>query len=388
MPFGGMYLPPFVILWFFVALIGGNKQTAINGFKNKWFLLLFSFIVFHCISALLSHNKQEALSSVEVKLSFLAFPVYIFLFDYKTDTIKRIFAGFVSGCLFALLACLGRATFHYFTAHNSDYFFYTDFSYFIHVGYFSMYLLFAIVIMQMAYPIWFKNDAMIKGLRYAFSLVFVIGIFLCASKIGIIALFITLLALAMAQVKDKLNVKASFLLLLIIAALTFVTYKIIPMPFDRIKSAIGTATNGNIDKTSTESTAVRMLIWNESAEIFKDNFWLGTGSGDANDALHARYEASGLTGALKSNLNTHNQFFQTGIALGVFGLIILLVTTFGAMLYGFVKKNLMLCIFSIIIILNFLVESMLQTQAGNLFFVYFLCLLLKYNPQKLEETKP
>src|SRR5207244_1096708 len=121
-------------------------QTVLNGFKNKWFLVLFSFIFFTCISALFSDNKSEALTSVEVKLSFLAFPVYIFLFNYKTDTIKRIFAAFVSGCLFAFLVCLARASYLYLETHESKWFFYTDFSYFMHAGYFSMYMLFALVI--------------------------------------------------------------------------------------------------------------------------------------------------------------------------------------------------------------------------------------------------
>ncbi len=385
LPFTGNYLSLFVILWFFVALFNGNKQTVIEGLKNKWFLLLFGFIVFHCVSALFSENKTDALTSVEVKLSFLAFPVYIFLFNYKAETIKKIFIAFVSGCFFALLVCVLRAVF-YFVTGGEDHFFYTAFSYFMHAGYFSMYMLFAFVIIQLAYPIWFKGDAIIKWFRNGFSIAFIIGIFLCASKIGIIAFFITLIILVLAHYKDKLDLKTGLLSILLISALTFVTYKIIPTPFERLRSAFATASGGNIDKTSSESTAVRMLIWKESAEIFKENFWLGTGSGDANDELHKRYEEHGLTGALEHNLNAHNQFFQTGIALGVFGLLILLVSIMGAIIQGFARKNLTLVIFSVIIFLNFLVESMLQTQAGNLFFVYFLCLLLKYNPQRLEEA--
>jgi O-antigen ligase len=386
MPFSGNYISIFIILWFVVALFNADKQTALRGFKNKWFLLLFSFIFFTCISAIFSENKSEALTSVEVKLSFLAFPVYIFLFNYKTDTIKRIFAAFVSGCLFAFIACLVRAIYLYMETGQTIWFFYTDFSYFMHAGYFSMYMLFALIIVQLVYPVWFPNDAMYKWLRTVFTLIFIVGIFLCASKIGIIAFFVTAVIILLAHFKDKLNLKSSGLLIVIIAALTFVTYKIIPTPFERLRSAFTTASEGNIDKTSTESTAVRMLIWKESAQILKDNFLLGVGTGDANDELHKHYEASGLTGALEHNLNTHNQFFQTGISMGLLGLIIIGLCTIGALVYGFIQKNLILTVFSIIIILNFLVESMLQTQAGNIFFVYFLCLLLKYNPQRLNET--
>jgi O-antigen ligase len=373
-----------ILLWLVMAIFNFDKSTFLLGLKNKWFWILFSFVFFTCISALSSNNKHDALTSIEVKLSFLAFPVYIFLFNYKTDTIKRIFAAFVSGCLFALLACLVRATYLYMETGQSMWFFYTDFSYFMHAGYFSMYMLFALLIVQLAYPIWFPNDGMYKWLRIIFTLFFVLGIFLCASKIGIIAFFVTILILPLVYFKDKLNLKSTALLILVIGALTFVTYKVIPTPFERLQSAFTTAAEGNIDKTSTESTAVRMLIWKESAQILKDNFLWGVGTGDANDELHKRYEAAGLTGALAHNLNTHNQFFQTGIGMGLLGLIILGLCTLGALIYSIMKRNLMLTIFSIIIILNFLVESMLQTQAGTIFFVYFLCLLLKYNPQRLD----
>ncbi|HRD40798.1 MAG TPA: O-antigen ligase family protein, partial [Bacteroidia bacterium] len=84
-------------------------------------------------------------------------------------------------------------------------------------------------------------------------------------------------------------------------------------PFERLSNAFKTASSANVDKTSVESTAVRMLIWGESMEIIKNNFWWGVGVGDANDVLQAAYKEHGLTGALEHNLNTHNQYFQTFI---------------------------------------------------------------------------
>ncbi len=44
-------------------------------------------------------------------------------------------------------------------------------------------------------------------------------------------------------------------------------------------------------------------------------------------------------------------------------------------------------LFSILISLNFMVESMLQTQAGFTFFTFFLCLILKYNLKEVSEYK-
>ena len=96
MPFGVM-VGPLVILWFISSLFLFDKKKFKEGLKNKWFLLMFAFILMHVISGFLSDNKQEGLSSIEIKLSFLAFPYFFFLFGIKSDTVKRMLVAFVSG---------------------------------------------------------------------------------------------------------------------------------------------------------------------------------------------------------------------------------------------------------------------------------------------------
>ena len=86
-----------------------------------------------------------------------------------------------------------------------------------------------------------------------------------------------------------------------------------------------------------------------------------------------------MTGALKKKLNAHNQFLQTFIGTGIIGFLLLLSITLGAIIKGFINKNYLLILFSLLMILNFLVESMLQAQAGFIFFVFFFCILIRYN---------
>ena len=386
LPFGGRILSLLLILWFIVSWFCFDGKTFRAGFKNKWFLLLFGFFVFHFINGWLSENYPEASTNVEVKFSFLAFPYFFFLYNIEKSAIKKLLIAFVSGCLFALIFCLCRATFYFFT-DGQNYFFYNAFSSLIHPSYFSMYLLMSIVLLQLVYPVWFEKDSMNKPIRIGFTLFFIVGIILCASKIGIIAFFLVSLIILAVKFKTKLNFKNVSLTAMVILSLSFAGYKIIPTPFERLISAFNTTINeGEIDKASSESTAVRILIWEQCIEIIKDNFITGVDIGQANTVLQKKYQENGLTGALAHNLNAHNQYFQTFIGLGVFGFLFLLMATFGAIIYGFVKKNSFLVIFSLIIILNFLVESMLQTQAGNLFYVYFLCLFLRFNPLELESS--
>jgi O-antigen ligase len=382
LPFGG-FLSVLIILWFICSWFCSGKEDFQKGLKNKWFWILFGFLLLHGVSAALSENKQEALTSIEVKMSFLAFPYFLFLFTLNKITVRNIFVAFVSGCFFALLTCLARASFIYINS-GDNYFFYNKFSYWIHTGYFSMYMLFSLVIVQIAYPAWFGKDPYNKYIRWILSGMLMLGIFLCASKIGYIAFFITGIFIVLTKFRSKLNAKTIAVTSLLILALLFTLYKLTPGPFERLGAAFSATSSGSIDKTSGESTAVRILIWEQCVSIIKDNFLFGVGSGDANDVLYAKYQEQGLQGAMEHNLNAHNQFFQTFIALGVFGFLILLVSTLGVMIWGMLKRNIVLSLFGLIIILNFLVESMLQTQAGNLFYVYFLCVLLRYDVVKLE----
>jgi O-antigen ligase len=160
----------------------------------------------------------------------------------------------------------------------------------------------------------------------------------------------------------------------------------LPQPFERIKEAFKvTASAEKIDKTDAESTAVRILIWKESVKLITSNFWFGVTPGDSHDKLIEAYEREGLTGALIKKLNAHNQFLQTFIGTGLLGFILLLLMTIGSLIYGLFKKNYILSLFSILMILNFLVESMLQAQAGFIFFVFFFCILTQYNFHKLNK---
>lgn len=380
LPFGGAHLPLLIIIWSIAAILSIEGKQLKEALRNRWVLVMLAFFFMHVISGLFSANFKEAVTSVEIKLSFLAFPVCLFMIDHKPEVFRRIFTAFVSGCLFALLTCLGRALFFYLK-DGSNFFYYSSFSFMIHTACFSMYLLMSWIILQLAYPVWFRGDKMAAWLRYAFSIFFIIGIFLCASKIGIIAFFVVQAAVILLRYRSRLTAKKVVMALALFVILIAVAYKAAPTPFQRLTSAFDTATSSaSLDKTSGESTAVRILIWRECVQIISGHFLFGVSAGDANDVLIAHYKEHGLTGALEHNLNAHDQFFQTFIGLGVLGFALLLYLTIGVLASGFSQKHYMLGLFGIVITLNFLVESMLQRQDGTLFFVFFLCLLLNYDP--------
>ena len=82
-----------------------------------------------------------------------------------------------------------------------------------------------------------------------------------------------------------------------------------------------------------------------------------------------------MTGALEHKLNAHSQFLQTGIALGIPGLSALVAMLLVPLS---LRRNRFILFISLTVImtLNFLVESMLEVQAGVIFYAYFSSLLL------------
>ncbi len=380
MPFGPKRLPWLIALWILVSFFNLSRQKLKAGLKNNNLHLLYLFFVLTALSALVSVDRKEAWFSVEVKLAFLFFPYLLFCFEWPVAILKRCVVSFVSGCFFACIYLIVRA-FYYSVNGQPEYFFYTLFSDLIHASYFSMYLVMCIIIVVLFYNKWFRAQKSVLISSYFFVAVFIIAIFLCSSKLGIISFFICVPLLFLYKWKCWLNAKKIMLIVAGLVISVLVAVKLFPDSFGRLSSL--SSVTSHIDKTSSESTAVRILIWQEAAKLIKANFLFGTGVGDVNDELYSAYKQQGMTGALDHRLNAHNQFFQTFIGLGILGMTLLLLITFGQLVKAILKKHFLLFIFSLVITLNFLVESMLQTSAGVLFFTFFFCLYNLVDEKKL-----
>ncbi len=385
LPFGSIVLSALVAMWTLVSFFNMERSQLKKGLLNINLQILWLFFLITVVSALTSSNKTEGGFSIEVKLTFMLFPYLFFCFKWPLDILKRCIISFVSGCFFACLYLIARA-FLYAVNGQPDYFFYSLFSDFIHASYFAMYLILAITCVFLFYPKWFKTQKSVIYSSYFFVSIFVTSIFLCSSKLGLISFFLCSLLFMVYRFKTHLNIKKGLLLVFSFLILMFVVARLFPEPFSRFNS-LSNVSLANIDKTSSESTTVRILIWNECVDLIKNNFWMGTGVGDANDELRAAYERQGLTGAYEHKFNAHNQYFQTFIGLGLIGFVLLMVFTFGMSIRAIRTKNFLLFIFSLLIVLNFMVESMLQTSAGVLFFVFFYCFFHLVDEKQLLDEK-
>ena len=99
------------------------------------------------------------------------------------------------------------------------------------------------------------------------------------------------------------------------------------------------------------------------------------GTGDSKDELLKEYEKQGMAGAIENKLNTHNEYYQVIVGIGVIGFVLFLLSIFIPLGFAFKSNNVFYMFFILIIIFNFLSESMLETQAGVMFYAFFNSLL-------------
>lgn len=379
LPFGGIVLSWIIALWAIHSFTLIPIRIKKNGWRSVWFGALILFFVLTVISALLSTNGKEGATAIEVKLSFLLLPYLLFLFRYPQTVYYQSVVSYVLGLIVSLIVLLLMGAFQYM--QNGEFPYYMDFSYFLHPSYLGMYLSIGIVLLLVIPKeklIYAKRFPILTGCVILFLC---FGVVLSASKMGMISLILTLPFALLYRLRHFFTVKKALYLVGGLLILGFFFTRLFPQSLNRLYS-IQMVDTGNIDKTSTESTEVRLLIWRECRTLVSNIGLMGFDVGDVNDRLYEQYQQQGLTGAYEHRLNAHNQFFQTLLGMGYLGGFVLFFLTVGFTIFGCIKRQWLFALIGFIFILNFCVESMLQTSAGNLEFVFILTLLISFYETK------
>jgi O-antigen ligase len=356
----------------------GDFNAKISNLKsNKPLLLFISFYLLYVIGMLWSKNMNYGGIDLQIKLSLLIFPIIFGSSKYfiRIKSLKIIFIAFITGCFIATIICFSNAMYIWITQNEND-FTYTKLSVFLHPSYFAMYLSFAIAII---YSILISGKTITgKSVTYIFLIIwFWFSIIMLQSKAGILITGILFIVFFFRMVSVKKKIITALVAFIVLGCIYFaVTKYIITANHSRILNAEHQLIETKLDTTTKESNQVRILIWKASADIIKNNFLIGTGTGDVKDELMRTYKEKGMTGAFEHNLNAHNQFIQTFIALGVPGIVGLLSLFISGIWSGIKKRKWVFIFFMIITLLNFIPESMLEVQTGVIFFAFFNSLLL------------
>ncbi len=127
---------------------------------------------------------------------------------------------------------------------------------------------------------------------------------------------------------------------------------------------------------SGSSLMQRLEYLKASISIIEENFILGVGTGDLEDAFNKEFNDMNSSLGYKYRFHAHNQFFGIFVALGLFGFVVFIIGLFypAIALNGF--KDYYFSIFFLIMIISMFSDDTLETQAGVTLFAFFYSLLL------------
>ncbi|MEX2380128.1 MAG: O-antigen ligase family protein [Vicingaceae bacterium] len=341
--------------------------------NNSFWLFVLPFI-FYLIGMVYSENQLFGWKDIELKLSLFIFPLLYASTTFPFHKFKKLLGlVFVSSMTFTGLISIvyGAIVFNQLPTYEMI-------DLFLHPSYLAMYCNLALVITYFLFDRTDLSHNENRFLRFAFFILSV-TILLSLSKTGLLTWILLIGGMIFYNlVVIKKQYMGSLLLLIFGFALMLVAYNTVPQVKDRFYYAFSAVKNTQakqVDESTSESTQIRILIWQQAIELIKENPLMGTGTGDIKDELFVKYEAAGMQGALDNKLNVHNQYLQVFATLGLIGLVLFIASFILPFIIALKRKNRLFLAFIFIFSINLLFESMLEKQDGVIFYAFFNALL-------------
>lgn len=369
--------PLFLILLSVLIVLKGkkNKLVQLINIRSGAFWAI-CFFVLHILGMVWTKNTGFGWSDVGMKVSFVVLPV-ILLFGNFNFSLRDWLFYFTKGLTYLVIGMLvfsAWRSWYYPEDNNWGYFFETEFSIFIHRSYWATYSALAASFVLFEWI----NHQQKKINWYLFSWILLsLSTFLTISKAGIIIWsFLTIIVIIYYLFSSKkyyiLSIIGSAtigLLLFLFFANTRISerFQEIPKAFSHVHT-----TNNN----TVESNEARIVMWSTSLKLIREYWLFGTGTGDVKDALIQKNLELGNLEIAERRLNAHNQFLNTWLQLGVFGLFSLLMMFVTTWINSNKNHSFYGKLFVLAMVLTMLFESFLETQAG---IVPFCILLTRIN---------
>ncbi|MEQ8907676.1 MAG: O-antigen ligase family protein [Vicingaceae bacterium] len=369
------------------ALLSTSFSKAKKSFqKNRIPLFLYlGFFALFLISLTYTENLNHGWKDIESKLSFLLLPLAIFsqpkLSRLELQTILKsfAFATFMASVLAIIIGFVSQKS----LLINQE----LSAQVGIHASYLSIYLLLSLA--TFIYEAIQKNKS--KPLYLLLSLIGFIILLLLASRIIILSAF-----LIAGIYIFFFNYSRSKLLVLILSIITLgLTVYLVPSVQSRFVEAIDFSDRVELDADVNEhktlgrnfgGRAIRVAIWTCSMDVVEENWLFGVGAGDVHQHLQQSYKDHVFEFAYKyNNYNAHNLYIETVIAVGVLGLILIMLLFAQLLKAAFNQKSLVYLTFVISFIFLSFMESSFNVHRGLVFFLLFACFF--QNTSSLVETK-
>jgi O-antigen ligase len=357
-------------------IVDRNFFQKLTNMRRPGMVLLFGgFYLFYLSSMLWTTNTNAGWFDLEVKLSLVLLPLIM----STAPQISRksswwVLGAFIAGNLLAMVIDIGAWLPKAFES-GSLYLHYKGFSLFHHPGYYSWYLNFCLVILSLA--LLGQSQGIIDNRKWLAIVIlglFSVMIFMLTAKMGIVV-FVLLAVLALIVLLIMRHYKLAGVGIVVALLVMVSAWTLLPNTKERIKLSWQVLTDpDSVERTgrfAEGSTELRLLVWDAAQEVFKRNSLIGVGVGDAKDELLTEYERQEIYGATERNLNAHNQFLQTGVAIGLGGFLWLIAMLLIPLWQAIRSRAYEIVALLSLFILYALTESVLEIQAGVVFYAFF-----------------
>lgn len=390
LPFGKRIFIPILFLWICLVTISYfiSSDFSFPRFKRLLILpILFYFI--GAISFFHPSDINEVLFDLQMKLSLCLVPL---LYPYNRSKYQlnhHFFAfSFILGLAVASLYLFSLAFYRSICFVNGELLFNpnsgrwgrnvflgVEYSKFLHASYFALYILVAFLLIGFFYKKWWHRN-LFKAILGIIVLVIGITLILLQSRAGILGFGL----LALVWLFYILIVKQKYILTLFIGGLfvllTFLVFPKIDRYSSTFTSVKKTVSHDEVTKPKEDLTLIRLWIWKSAFTVIEEHPWFGVGASNVRADLTKKYVDNGMPAAARYRLNAHNQYLETWLGIGIFGLLALLAMLFVPLWVGIKRLDWLLVGFICLCSVSFMFESMLNSIAGVGFFAIFYTILV------------
>ncbi len=366
----------------FISLKNSFQESFyVDKEKRAGIGLLFVFVVFSVISISYSYDVAQSYKYL-ARLSLLfVIPFVILLGErrYEKEKLNYILALFLHSVFVLAVLTLLFAVIKWINTDNIDniwsFITYTNLSTRIinhQPIYFSLYIGFALIIGS--------NKLLNKKRKGNINLLLIeifflfLFLFLLGARTAIFATFVCMMILFVLKSKKK------FFIFIFFGVLLFsINYSFNESFKKRIDYLLEFKKEFDYSSSwSYEGLALRMMTWDCSIDIIKDNFWFGTGIGGAQNLLDECYvnkSYESLVYFKKTNgtsFNSHSLLLDVFLRTGVLGFTVIFFMFIFFLFHSYKTKNIVLFIFLLFFLLNGITDSLFVREKGIVFFAFFL----------------
>ncbi len=367
-------LMPLLLILLVIAtvILPAKKEEITDRLKpNKPLFWIIAFYIYHLIGMSYSENLAFGWNDLGIKLSFLVVPLIIAFSDIRLSK-DKIVDMIILGLFISALLALGKAAFKsvYHTENNQwAYFTESYLAFSMHRSYYATYMAFGVLLSAERY-FTFKN---LKYLGAAF--LFALITLLTFSKAGILIMAILMIPLLFVFIyrnwgKWIAAVGTAIMVIAMISAIWFTPT--LHIRFQKMVEGVSSVSTTN--NPSVESNESRLIMWSTSSRLINENVFFGVGTGDVSDALDAKNLELGNIGVADKSLNSHNQYLNTWVQLGLIGFLLLFAIMITSMMTALTTRFMPFVYLVMVIALTMSFESFLETQAGIIPVTLLICL--------------